>query len=59
MAKVAVVAWKVAAEHGGCWVSSHCPGGFLDGHEGCGNVLGHAHVRQMVHAWYMHGPWEV
>ena len=59
MAKVAVVAWKVAAEHGGCWVSSCHPGGFLDGHGGCGNVLGCAHVRQMVHACTMHAPWQV
>ena len=42
-----------------CWVSSHRPGGFLDGHGGRGNVLGRAHVQQMVRACTMHGPWEV
>ena len=41
--KVAV-AWKVAAEHGGCWASSHHPGGLVDGCGGRGNVLGHMHV---------------
>ena len=32
------------------------------GYPGCGghgNVLGRTHVRQMVHACTMHGPWEV
>ena len=53
-AKVAA-AWKVAAEHGGCWASSRRPGVLLDGFGGRGNVLGRTHVRQMVRACTMGG----